>query len=88
MGKGANDGNDGEWPGERERLAQFLEEMVAGLGRTERRRWGAVYVRGLLGTGERKTAARMATQLPDGEVQGLQQFVGQFQGSLHGTIFP
>lgn len=77
MGKGANGGNDEEWPGERERLAQFLEEMVAGLGRTERRRWGAVYVRGLLGTGERKTAARMAAQLPDGEVQALQQFVGQ-----------
>jgi hypothetical protein len=51
MGKDANDGNDAEWPGERERLAQFLEEMVAGLGRTERRRWGTVYVRGLLGTG-------------------------------------
>ena len=59
------------------RLAQFLEEMLRGLGRTERRRWGAVYVRGLLSTNERKSAARMATQLPDGEVQALQQFVGQ-----------
>ena len=77
MGKGLNGGTQQEWPGERERLAQFLEEMVSGLGRRERRRWGTVYVRGLLGTGERKTAARMAAQLPDGEVQALQQFVGQ-----------
>jgi SRSO17 transposase len=62
---------------ERERLAQFLEEMLAGLGRKERRRWGEVYVRGLLATSERKTAARMAAHLPDGDVQALQQFVGQ-----------
>jgi SRSO17 transposase len=65
------------WQGERARLAQFLEEMLIGLGRSERRRWGAVYVRGLLSTSERKSAARIATQLPDGEVQALQQFVGQ-----------
>lgn len=66
-----------EWQGERGRLAQFLEEMLAGLGRSERRRWGAVYVRGLLATSERKTAARIASRLPDGDVQALQQFVGQ-----------
>ena len=61
------------WQGERARLTQFLEDMLKGLGRSERRRWGAVYVRGLLGTNDRK----IATQLPDGEVQALQQFVGQ-----------
>ena len=77
MDNGASGGSDQGWRGERARLAQFLEEMLSGLGRTERRRWGAVYVRGLLGTSERKSAARMATQLADGEVQGLQQFVGQ-----------
>lgn len=80
MSKGANGGNDQGWEGwegERERLAQFLEEMVAGLGRKDRRQWGTVYVRGLLGTSERKTAARIAAQLPDGDVQALQQFVGQ-----------
>ena len=42
MGKDAGDSNEQEWQGERERLAQFLEEMVAGLGRTDRRRWGTV----------------------------------------------
>jgi SRSO17 transposase len=77
MSKGAKGGSDGDWEGERERLAQFLEEMVAGLGRKDRRQWGTVYVRGLLGTSERKTAARIAAQLPDGDVQALQQFVGQ-----------
>jgi SRSO17 transposase len=55
----------------------FLEEMLSGVGRTERRHWGEVYVRGLLSTNERKNAARIATQLPDGEVQALQQFIGQ-----------
>jgi len=77
MDDGTDGGPDQAWRGERARLAQFLEEMLRGLGRTERRRWGAVYVRGLLSTNERKSAARMATQLPDGEVQALQQFVGQ-----------
>jgi len=77
MENSTNGGRESEWRDERARLAQFLEEMLGGLGRTERRRWGAVYVRGLLSTNERKTAARIATQLPDGEVQALQQFVGQ-----------
>jgi SRSO17 transposase len=77
MDNGADGGLEQAWQAERGRLGQFLEEMLAGLGRKERRRWGAVYVRGLLATSERKTAARMAAQLPDGEVQALQQFVGQ-----------
>ena len=62
---------------ERERLAGFLDEMLGGLGRSERQRWGGAYVRGLLETGGRKTAAGMATHAPDGNVQGLQQFIGQ-----------
>ncbi|MGH2520609.1 MAG: IS701 family transposase, partial [Chloroflexota bacterium] len=59
------------------RLGQFLAEMCAGLGRSERRHWGAIYVRGLLSTSTRKTCARMVLRLPDGDVQALQQFVGQ-----------
>jgi SRSO17 transposase len=62
---------------ERERLARFLAQVLPVLGRAERRRWGEVYVRGLLSSGERKTAAWMAERLPDGEEQALQQFVGQ-----------
>ena len=77
MDKRAQADNDRGRRDEQARLAQFLEEMVVGLGRTERRRWGAVYVRGLLSTSTRKTSARMAAGLPDGEVQALQQFIGQ-----------
>src|SRR5712691_2501687 len=62
---------------ERGRLARFLAQTLSGLGRTERTRWGEVYVRGLLSTTERKTAARLAQRLPDGDEQALQQFVGQ-----------
>ena len=62
---------------ERERLAGFLNDVLQALGRTERQRWGGLYVRGLLETGGRKTAAGMATHAPDGNVQALQQFIGQ-----------
>ncbi len=62
---------------ERERLAGFLNEMLTGLGRSERRRWGDVYVRGLLATGGRKATATMASSASDGNVQAMQQFIGQ-----------
>jgi len=62
---------------ERERLAGFLNEMLTVLGRSERRRWGDVYVRGLLATGERKATATMASRVSDGNVQAMQQFIGQ-----------
>ena len=63
--------------GERGRLAGFLGDMLVGLGRSERRHWGSVYVRGLLATGGRKATATMAAHEPDGNVQAMQQFVGQ-----------
>lgn len=68
---------DREAEASRQRLARFLVEVLASLGRAERRRWGEVYVRGLLMSGGRRTSARMAARLPDGNVQALQQFVGQ-----------
>jgi len=55
----------------------FLTEMLAPLGRKDRRQWGGVYVRGLLLDGERKSAGAMATRLPDGNEQSLQQFLNQ-----------
>jgi SRSO17 transposase len=61
----------------RERLSSFLAEMLAGLGRKDRQRWGGVYLRGLLLDGERKSAGAMAERLPDGNEQSLQQFVSQ-----------
>jgi SRSO17 transposase len=61
----------------RARLSSFLAEMLAGLGRKDRQRWGGVYLRGLLLNGERKSAGAMAERLPDGNEQSLQQFVSQ-----------
>jgi SRSO17 transposase len=61
----------------RTRLESFLEEMLAPLGRKDRRRWGQVYVRGLLLEGERKSVGAMVPRLPDGDEQALQQFVSQ-----------
>jgi SRSO17 transposase len=47
------------------------------VGRSERRQWGSVYVRGLLLNGERKSIEPMAERLPEGNVQAMQQLVGQ-----------
>jgi SRSO17 transposase len=61
----------------RMRLEHFLTDLVAPLGRSERRHWTAVYVRGLLLDGERKSIEPLAARVPDGNVQALQQLVGQ-----------
>jgi SRSO17 transposase len=62
---------------QRERLKGFLDEMLVVLGRTERRQWGDVYVRGLLTASGRKATASMAARVSDGNVQAMQQFIGQ-----------
>jgi len=61
----------------RKRLEQFLGDLLEPLGRRERRQWSAVYIRGLLLDGERKSIEPMAARLPDGNVQALQQLIGQ-----------
>ena len=61
----------------RKRLEHFLADLVASLGRSERRHWADVYVRGLLLDGERKSIEPLAARVPDGNVQALQQLVGQ-----------
>ena len=61
----------------RQRLEAFTQEMLAPLGRSERRHWGGVYVRGLLLDGERKSVGAMIPRLPEGNEQALQQFVSQ-----------
>lgn len=60
----------------RGRLEAFLEPLLPMLGRSERRRWGAFYVQGLLLEGGRKTASGMAARF-GGNVQAVQQFVNQ-----------
>ena len=56
----------------RKRLEQFLKDLLEPVGRSERRRWGAVYIRGLLLNGERKSIEPLAARLPEGNVQALQ----------------
>ena len=59
------------------RLSAFLEDLLAPLGRKERRHWARIYVQGLLLDGERKSIEPMASRIPDADVQALRQFVGQ-----------
>jgi SRSO17 transposase len=61
----------------RKRLEQFLADLLEPLGRRERRQWSTVYIRGLLLDGERKSIEPLAARLPDGNVQALQQLIGQ-----------
>src|SRR5712692_1327350 len=61
----------------RQRLERFLLDLLEPIGRSERRHWGELYVRGLLQDGDRKSIEPMAARLPDGNVQAMQQFVGQ-----------
>ena len=60
-----------------DRLEEFLITMLASVGRSERRHHGSLYVQGLLLDGERKSIEPLAERVPEGNVQALQQFVGQ-----------
>jgi len=61
----------------RKRLEMFLADLLEPLGRSERKHWSEVYVRGLLLNGERKSIEPLASRVPDGNVQAMQQLVGQ-----------
>jgi SRSO17 transposase len=50
----------------RGRLVEFASEMFAALRRKDQRRWGEVYVRGLMLDGKRKSIEPMVARLPDG----------------------
>lgn len=56
-------------------LMAFAEEMYGSLTRCDQRAKGEQYVRGLLLEGRRKSIQPMAARLPDGDEQGLQQFI-------------
>ena len=68
-------------PGElvrvRSRLEEFAGEMFESMRRKDQRRWGGVYLRGLMLDGKRKSIEPMAARLEDGDEQCLQQFVNQ-----------
>jgi SRSO17 transposase len=59
------------------RLQRFLEDLTEPMGRSERRRWARVYLKGLLLDGERKSIEPMAARVGGADVQALRQFVGQ-----------
>lgn len=59
------------------KLEAFLADIVMHMGRKERGRYAEMYIRGLLMDGERKSIEPIASRLPDGNVQALQQFVNQ-----------
>jgi SRSO17 transposase len=61
----------------RGRLVEFAEEMFEPMARRDQRRWGEVYLRGLILDGKRKSIEPMAGRLEDGDEQCLQQFVNQ-----------
>ena len=61
----------------RGRLVAFAEEMFAPLARSDQRRWGECYLRGLMLDGKRKSIEPMAARLADGDEQCLQQFLNQ-----------
>ncbi|HLE04178.1 MAG TPA: IS701 family transposase [Anaerolineales bacterium] len=67
----------------RKRLEQFLVDLLQPVGRSERRHWGSVYVRGLLLNGERKSIEPIAARLPEGNIQAMQQFIGQSPWEWH-----
>lgn len=58
----------------RGRLVEFAAEMVEPMARKDQRRWGEVYLRGLMLDGKRKSIEPMAARLADGDEQCLQQF--------------
>jgi len=61
----------------RGRLEEFAGEMFEPMARKDQRRWGGVYLRGLMLDGKRKSIEPMAARLEDGDEQCLQQFVNQ-----------
>jgi SRSO17 transposase len=62
------------WRRSLDQFAEFLEPLVAELGRSERREGATLYVQGLLMPGERKSIEPMAARLRT-DSQKLQQFL-------------
>ncbi|MFI6588650.1 IS701 family transposase [Embleya sp. NPDC050493] len=56
-------------------LAEFVADVFGSLPRRDQREKGDCYLRGLMLEGRRKSIDAMASRLPDGNTQNLQQFV-------------
>lgn len=61
----------------RAELALFVADVFASVPRKDQRAKGDCYLRGLMLEGRRKSIQAMASRLPDGNEQNLQQFVNQ-----------
>ena len=59
----------------RQDLLAFAESAFVSFARKDQRRWGEVYLRGLMLDGERKSVEPMSQRLPDADRQSLQQFL-------------
>jgi SRSO17 transposase len=60
----------------RERLEEFVGQVAGGMGRVEQRRGAALYVRGMLETGARKSLEPVVARLgEDGDYEALQHFL-------------
>jgi SRSO17 transposase len=61
----------------RAKLALFVADVFSSVPRKDQRAKGDGYLRGLMMDGRRKSIQAMASRLPDGNEQNLQQFVNQ-----------
>ncbi|MFM9700536.1 IS701 family transposase [Streptomyces europaeiscabiei] len=61
----------------RAQLALFVADVFASIPRKDQRAKSDCYLRGLMTDGRRKSIQAMASRLPDGNEQNLQQFVNQ-----------
>jgi SRSO17 transposase len=59
------------------RLERFLHDLVAPMGRSERRQWAQIYIQGLLLDGERKSVQPIAERIAGADEQALNQFLNQ-----------
>src|SRR5271154_4629681 len=63
---------DEEWE---RHFDQWLEPFLEALGRKQRRRWAPLYLRGLIGPGDRKSIQPLAERVAPGEREQLHHFV-------------
>jgi len=55
-------------------LAEWLDPFLEGLGHKSRQRWAPVYLRGLIGPGERKSVQPMSARLASADHEQLHHF--------------
>jgi SRSO17 transposase len=56
-------------------FAEWLKPFLEALGHKTRQRWAPVYVRGLLGPGERKSVQPMAARVAPADCDQLHHFI-------------